>query len=216
MKSLTQHITEKLVLKSNSKIRKSIYNDFEYVDLALPSGTLWAKCNIGAKNETDAGDYFAWGETETKDTYNWNTYKFGNTDNILKYNESDKLTVLENEDDAAYKILGSECSIPTIMQFLELKEKTKKEFVFNYKESGVNGFLLTSKYNDNTLFFPVCGYKLGKKLYEENNEGFYHTTALHQDDILKCYNFSLRKHTPFILEHAIRTYGASIRAVKTL
>ena len=216
MKSLTQHITEKLVLTNNSKIRKSIDNGFEYVDLELPSGTLWAKCNIGAKHETDSGDYFAWGETETKDTYNWNTYKFGNTDNILKYNESDKLALLENEDDAAYKILGNDWSIPTIMQFLELKEKTKKEFVVNYKKSGVNGFLLTSKYNDNTLFFPVCGYKLGTKLYEENNEGFYHTISLHQDDILKCYNFSLHKHTPFILEHAIRTYGSSIRAVKTL
>ena len=210
MKTINSFISEKLKIT-----KKMLDNQYDYVDLGLPSGTLWCECNLGAHKETEYGDYFAWGEIEPKKEYNWETYKFGNTDNILKYNESDKLTILQDEDDAAYKILGSDWSIPTIMQFLELKEKTKREFVFNYKNSGVNGFLLTSKHNNNTLFFPVCGYKLGKKLYEENNEGFYHTISLHQDEILKCYNFSLSEQTPFNLEDAIRTYGASIRAVKT-
>ena len=60
------------------KSHKGQINGYEWVDLGLPSGTLWAKCNLGAENETDAGDYFAWGETETKKDYKlyrWSKYK---------------------------------------------------------------------------------------------------------------------------------------------
>ena len=50
-------------------------DNHEYVDLGLPSGTLWATCNVGADSPEDYGDYFAWGETESKEVYNWSTYK---------------------------------------------------------------------------------------------------------------------------------------------
>ena len=48
-------------------------NGHEYVDLGLPSGTLWATCNVGASKPEDYGDYFAWGETKKKDVYDWDT-----------------------------------------------------------------------------------------------------------------------------------------------
>ncbi len=62
-------------------------NGHAYVDLGLPSGTLWATCNIGATKPEEYGDYFAWGETSTKDTYDWTTYKYskGDEDELTKY-----------------------------------------------------------------------------------------------------------------------------------
>lgn len=54
-----------------------IADGHEWVDLGLPSGTLWATCNVGATNPEDYGDYYAWGETEVKNEYKWNTYKYG-------------------------------------------------------------------------------------------------------------------------------------------
>ena len=55
--------------------KNMINNQHDYVDLGLPSGTLWADKNVGAKTETEYGDYFAWGEIETKEEYIWKTYK---------------------------------------------------------------------------------------------------------------------------------------------
>ena len=83
-----------------------------YVDLGLPSGTLWATCNVGASAPEEYGDYFAWGETEPKDYYDWSTYKWcnGNEETLTKYcDESsfgyngfvDNKTELDPEDDAA-------------------------------------------------------------------------------------------------------------------
>ena len=90
----------------------------EYVDLELPSGTLWATCNVGATNPEDFGDYFAWGETEGvnsgKHDFEWSTYKYykinGNVEGLTKYCSNsrygyegftDSLTVLAFTDDAA-------------------------------------------------------------------------------------------------------------------
>lgn len=94
----------------------------EYVDLGLPSGTLWATCNVGAENPEDAGDYFAWGETEPKDTYLWSNYKYGKYSVMLKYNDTDSLTSLEESDDVAYQKWGSDWCMPTQTQFQELKD----------------------------------------------------------------------------------------------
>jgi hypothetical protein len=88
------------------------YNGYDFVDLGLPSGTLWAICNVGADTPEGYGDYFAWGETTPKDTYDWNTYRHFNysfnqftkycSNSNLGYNGfTDDLTTLEPIDDAA-------------------------------------------------------------------------------------------------------------------
>ena len=63
-------------------------DNHEYVDLGLPSGTLWATCNVGANSPEQYGDYFAWGETAPKEVYTWETYKWcnGTWDSLTKYN----------------------------------------------------------------------------------------------------------------------------------
>jgi hypothetical protein len=87
----------------------------EYVDLGLPSGLKWATCNVGATTPEEYGDYFAWGEVESKETYNWSTYKYGTDyDQLTKYcsdsyygkdDFTDNKTVLDPEDDAATKAI---------------------------------------------------------------------------------------------------------------
>ena len=97
-------------------------NGHKFVDLALPSGILWATNNIGATTAADDGYYYAWGETEpqSSNSYSWDSYKHGTSwSNLAKYNATDEKTVLEKEDDAAYINWGSSCRMPTYDDFNE-------------------------------------------------------------------------------------------------
>ena len=86
-----------------------------YIDLGLPSGTLWANCNLGAEKPNETGDYYSWGETSIKDYYEWESYKWsdGNYQKMSKYcSETDKKVVLDPEDagertkDSSHNIVG--------------------------------------------------------------------------------------------------------------
>ena len=91
-------------------LSRATSEEHEYVDLGLPSGTLWATCNVGASKPEEYGDYYAWGETEPKEVYDWSTYRWcnGGRTSLTKYNTKssygivDNKTELELEDDAAY------------------------------------------------------------------------------------------------------------------
>lgn len=146
------------------------FNGYEYVDLGLPSGTLWAKCNVGASSETDGGFYFAWGETqgytadqvgsgEGKRAFIDSEYKFGKESPLTKYDQ-DGLTELELTDDAAAVNMGGDWHMPTKAQYEELFNTTyvTNAWVENYNGSSVPGCLLTSVNNGNTLFIPSTGH----------------------------------------------------------
>ncbi len=162
------------------------YEEFpadEYVDLGLPSGTLWATRNIGADTPLDNGDYFAWGETAPKDSYNWKTYKWSgdNYRTITKYcvdgalGTVDGKTELELEDDAAYVNLGASWRIPSAEQFNELVNQCPHVWTTLF---GVKGYLFTGP-NGNTLFLPAVGYQVGTSLYNiVAGEGEYWTRDL--------------------------------------
>ena len=141
---------------------------YEYVDLGLPSGLKWAKCNVGAASETDYGDYFMWGSTKpnTADECNWVTYKYynGSEDTLTKYNTYrfygtvDNITTLESVDDAATQIMGSDWRMPTKTDFQELIDKTNHEWVTNFNGSGVDGCKFTSKKDTSKyIFIPATG-----------------------------------------------------------
>ena len=150
----------------------------EYVDLGLPSGTLWATCNIGANSPEDYGDYFAWGETEGynsgKTYFDWSTYKWcnGSFKSLTKYNNSssfgivDKKTELDLEDDAAYINWGPEWRMPSIDQ---LKELIKSSYTTTETTTlnGVDGYRITSKSNGNSIFLPDAGYRANDRLITE-------------------------------------------------
>ena len=149
--------------------------EHEYVDLGLPSGTLWATCNVGANSPEDSGDHFAWGETEPKDTYNVSTYKWcnGSTTKMTKYcldssyGTVDNKNELDSEDDAAYVNWGTSWRIPTKEQQEELLTKCTWTWT---TRNGVNGNLVTGP-NGNSIFMPAVGYRINNSY--TNNTGSY-------------------------------------------
>ena len=162
--------------------------EHDYVDLGLPSGTLWATMNVGANSPEEYGDYFAWGETTPKSVYNWSTYKWcnGSNDTMTKYctNSSygyngfvDNKTELDPEDDAAYVNWGSQWRMPSREQFQELINNCTSEWT---TRNGVNGRLFTSKHNGASLFLPADGSREGNELsYAGSAGGYWSRTLCH-------------------------------------
>ena len=147
-------------------------NGHDYVDLGLPSGTLWATMNIGATSPEQYGDYFAWGETTPKNSYSWNNYKYGDFSTLTKYCDNsdygkdeftDNLTELELGDDAARANWGGDWRMPTQAQVQELIDNTtsawKNIWTNDFNNTCISGIILTSKTNGNTMFIPAAGYK---------------------------------------------------------
>ena len=156
---------DRLILNSttNDVIVKG--GEYEYVDLGL--SVKWAKCNVGAENETDYGDFFMWGSTKanTPDECNWANAPFndGSSSYNSSYFDSVKDTVcpdgiLAKEYDAAAQIMGSNWRIPTDPEFEELLNGTTNEWFNNFNDSGVNGIKFTSKTDKSKyIFIPAAG-----------------------------------------------------------
>ena len=149
------------LLKTAAGIGGSTDN-VEYVDLGLPSGNLWATCNLGASSPEAYGDYYAWGEVEPKQEYtslNHKWYKEGApSQGYTKYNNEDGKLTLEDEDDAVIQKLGNGWRTPTLADFRELtnqKLTTIKKTTLN----GVAGYQITSKKNGKSIFIPFAGFK---------------------------------------------------------
>ena len=151
--------------KTYKELGKKINNNgFEYVDLGLPSGTLWATMNVGARKPSDYGLFFQWGDTSgytadqvRKDKqFNWSDYKFsidGSSTNFSKYTTIG--ATLELEDDAAHVNMGGRWHIPTPTQIRELLDNTRSSWT---TQDGVNGMLFTSnKDSSKSIFFPAAG-----------------------------------------------------------
>ena len=152
------------LLKAAAGIGGSTDN-VEYVDLGLPSGNLWATCNLGASSPEAYGDYYAWGEVEPKQEYtypNHKWYKEGAPSlGFTKYNNEDGKLTLEDEDDAVIQKLGNGWRTPTLADFRELtnqKLTTIKKTTLN----GVAGYQITSKKNKKSIFIPCAGFKQDK------------------------------------------------------
>ena len=163
------------------------YNGHSYVDLGLPSGTLWATCNMGAGKPEKYGDYFAWGETRPKEVYDVDTYVFSleSWSARAKYNEIDGLTVLEPSDDAATVNWGSGWFTPTIDQWKELMNHTYNvSTVWN----GVSGRLFTAM-NGNGLFLPAAGNRVDDYQFGVVTEGNYWSSSLDTESSRYAFSF---------------------------
>lgn len=181
------------------------------VNLGLPSGVLWATCNIGASSPTDAGDYFAWGEKESKDVYGWETYKLchGSYNSIFKYTDADGKSVLDNMDDVAASKLGGEWRMPTKEEMEELIEECEWEWKnFN----GILGWMVTGK-NCNSIFLPAAGTASAYRVAGVNELGRYWTSTRHES---KCFAYDLTfksEAETIALDDDTRFYGRSVRPV---
>lgn len=192
-----------------------------YVDLGLPSGNLWAECNLGASSPEAYGDYYAWGEVEPKQVYtypNHKWYKEGAPSlGFTKYNNEDGKLMLEDEDDAVIQKLGNGWRTPTLADFRELtnqKYTTIKKTTLN----GVAGYQITSKKNKKSIFIPFAGFRNDKpqtrEISSSESVAICMTNQRRIDDqVFNCWTFAFE-------QDRIRRYGKrrpdgiSIRPVK--
>ena len=146
---------------------KEVDNKNKFVDLGLPSGTLWATCNVGAYSAGDYGDYFAWGEVQPKKYYSWGTYKWCNKawNKLTKYCDNtdcgdkgfaDNLTTLEACDDAATVNLGNGWRTPSQTEIQELIDNCRCGW---WKLNRTIGLLFTGP-NGNSIFLPAGGNRI--------------------------------------------------------
>ncbi|MBP3467528.1 MAG: hypothetical protein J6K01_07980 [Paludibacteraceae bacterium] len=217
-------------------------NGHEYVDLGLPSGTKWATCNVGASKPQDYGNYYAWGETTTKSTYSWSTYKYGSEyDELTKYCNSssygkdgftDTKTTLDLSDDAAYVNWGGKWRMPTQTQQDELRNQCYWVWTENYNGSNVKGYIVYKAkgeadegkyvYKGKT---PSSSYSLSDAHIFLPAAGYRSGGDLYDAGSLGDYwSSSLKTNRPDcawdiyfdsddIVHYEIRDYGHSVRAV---
>lgn len=208
----------------------------DYVDLGLPSGTLWAKHNIQDANGNEL--YFAWGETsgytaeqvgvdkyfiwedytDESDVTHHNDYKFGPVDwddetnyGMTKYN-SEGPTELETVDDAATQIWGSDWRMPTKEQFDELLENTEYEWT---TVNGVQGAKFTSTvdgYTDKFLFFPAVGNAGYGEVSGVGDYGHYWSVSLDDKEVYNVWKLHFEGEYCEVYSHN-RCFGYSVRPV---
>ena len=194
-------------------------NGHTWVDLGLPSGTLWATCNVGATNPEDYGNYYAWGETITKDEYSWVTYSFcnGAEDKLTKYcnNSSygnngftDALTTLEASDDAATASWGAGWRMPTYDEMNELKNNCTVTWTTH---NGVRGRLFSGP-NGNSIFLPAAGYLDGSGLHYAGTYGDYWSSLLGTNNPSIAWSLHFGSGNT-IMRSYVRYYGFSVRPV---
>jgi hypothetical protein len=193
-----------------------------YVDLGLPSGLLWATCNVGADTPEGYGDYFAWGETQPKDNYKWSTYKYCNGDYLYMtkyctqsgfgYNGfTDNLTTLLPEDDAATVNWGNGWRMPTQAEWQELYSNTTWTWT---TQNGVNGRLFTAS-NGNSIFLPAAGSRDGTTIYYAGSIGNYWSRSLRSDHPCNARRFRFTSSANYVNDDQNRCIGHSVRAVRS-
>lgn len=207
----------------NSNQASETFEEYhDYVDLGLPSGILWATCNVGAINPEDYGSYFAWGETQTKTTYTCDTYKHANGDynKLTKYCSkanygdngfTDNLTTLQAGDDAATAKWGSGWRTPSKAQWEELKNNTNHQWM---TKNGVNGLLFTSKKNGQTLFLPAAGFRWDNELYDAGSFGLYQSRSLYTVTPDYAWHADFGSDGCDMSSSGRRDYGFSVRPVR--
>lgn len=196
------------------------HNGHAWVDLGLPSGILWATCNIGADTPEAYGDYFAWGETTAKEDYSWLTYDYAfGSSRLTKYctksdfgsnGFTDGLTTLLPEDDAAHVNWGGEWRMPTIYEMHELVNNCNHTYD---TQNGVEGHLFTAE-NGNKLFFPAAGKREDCVLYYEGMDGNFWSSTISIDSPTYARYFGFSSEFSDMIEYdGWRCLGFSVRPV---
>ena len=191
-----------------TKPQNKVINGHKFVDLGLPSGLLWAETNVGAFAPYADGDYYAWGETETKSSYSWDTYKWGSS--TTKYNSSDGKTTLEASDDVATVKWGKECRMPSPAEFQELYNKCDWTWKSSY--NGASGYLVTGP-NNQTIFLPASGGCFNGDLGNHGFSGYYWSSSLYAGSTNYAYNLYFRSGFIGPSYNGNRCNGRSVRPV---
>jgi hypothetical protein len=182
------------------------------IDLGLPSGTKWACCNVGASKPEDYGDYFAWGETQPKEVYSWESYKFGyyNYDEDYSHLVNIGSDISGTQYDAATANWGAPWQMPSKEQYDELNGNCTSVWT---TENGVNGRKFTGP-NGISLFLPAAGFRWDYKLEGAGSYGNYWTSLLPEscpDSSWHLYFYSRTVSTNTV---SYRRTGLSVRPVR--
>ena len=198
-------------------------NGFDYVDLDLPSGTLWAVQNVGASKPSESGLYFQWGDTvgytieqigteSGKKVFTWKDYKWnpnGDRKTFTKY--TTKCAMLNLEDDAAHINMGGDWHMPTTEQIKELIDNTTSTRTSLY---GVKGRLFTSlKDISKFIFIPVAGYAWRGSVYGSGDNGCIWSSVLSAYNVSSGQNLGIYSGGAYIGSVSNRYYGFSVRGV---
>ena len=189
---------------------------FQAVDLGLPSGIKWASFNVGARAPWEYGDYYAWGETEEKEDYSWETYKWcnGTSTSMTKYCTAkwfgtiDNKTVLDLEDDVANVLWGGDWRMPTLSEVNELKEHCTWEWT---NVNGVDGYKVTGP-NGNSIFLPAAGYSYGTDVYNRGDYGYFWSSSAQGYYSYLAYGLSFGDGDCGLSSYE-RCYGQAVRPV---
>jgi len=210
---------KRCIEEDNNDATTGTLNGHEWVDLGLPSGTKWATCNVGASKLEEYGNYYAWGETSTKTTYDWSTYRYsnGSYDRLTKYCSksyygsngfTDYLKILQSSDDAATANWGKGWRMPTRDEFEELTNNCTITWT---TLNEVNGRLFTGP-NGNYIFLPAAGYRNDSELYYAGSYGYYWSSSLNTDDTDGAWYHYFNSGCYYV-DDGSRSYGYTVRAV---
>ena len=182
----------------------------EYVDLDLPSGLKWATKNLGASKPSDYGDYYAFGETKTKEKYTSGNYKWEKGGHYTKYTDKDKKIILEPKDDAATAKLGAPWRMPTSEDIKELCSNCTWTWT---KQDGTGGFEVKGK-NGNSIFLPAAGYRRDIGTLDTGKKGYYWSASREMGnaaEFTRSLYFDLNSQYEF---YHLRWFGFTIRPVR--
>lgn len=216
----------KKILNISSKNLSTTKTDMtQSIDLGLPSGLKWAKCNVGAENETDYGDYFMWGDIKDKSNADcsWSSYIYGDGYEFSKYNTEngccgiiDNKTTLDHKDDAARAYMGDKWRMPSKDEIEELVDNTDNEWITNYNGTAVNGMKFISKTDKSKyIFIPASGFRSASSFYSQGSCGSVWSSSLDASFPYVAWNLEfdsigIRAYSD---EYCSREYGLTVRGV---
>ncbi|MDY4512056.1 MAG: hypothetical protein SPE10_01190 [Paludibacteraceae bacterium] len=185
--------------KNNVGSASGITKGHKWVDLGLPSGLKWATCNVGASTPKGYGDYFAWGETNTKSTYSLDTYTY-----------TDNKPVLDPENDAARINWGGAWRMPTNEEWEELRSNCTWTWT---TLNGINGYEVKGS-NGNAIFLPAAGFRSSNDVFYTGHYGCYWSSSLDTTapSNAKFVEFQSEDNDIF-RNYYSRVCGQSVRAV---
>lgn len=179
----------------------------EAIDLGLPSGTLWSSCNIGASSPEGVGNYYAWGETEVKDVYDWS--KYIHCDGSKETCHDLGSDIGGTEYDVAHMKWGDDWRMPTFDEFQELIDNCDYEWI-TYQ--GVQGGKFTGP-NGNSIFLPAAGVRTESGLEEVGSNGYY-WSSMHFVPLSGSNHLYLSSSVYFCDDWLYRCYGQCVRPVR--
>jgi uncharacterized protein (TIGR02145 family) len=176
--------------------------DYEYVDLGLPSGTLWAKYNVGATSETEYGNYYQYGKGADQYAATSGQSDYSGTENPLA-----------TSADTAVQVCGWKWHMPTSAQCQELIDNTTYSWETDFNGSGVNGGKFTAQ-NGNYVFFPANGQYFDGRLLDSNSICNYYTSTPYEPDAGQAHNLKCQNGNPsHVVSRASKERGFGVRPV---